>query len=379
MSRAKQALFYAGTAALVLGAVELASFLFVRLRGERFTFFEPAGYTIDPAELPNLRRAFDAELGWQEHYATEFGERPRPADYPTSLLAAFGDSYTHCDQVDDDETWPAYLAAAIDRNVFNFGSGGYGTDQAYLRFLRDYPRVRTPLVSLGLIPENINRVVSVYRKFYYPRTGIPATKPRFVLERSGLRLIENPIQSSADLDRLRDPGFVARLGRYDHWYNPGGLPLRAFPFSAIWFNRCFRRELVGHLEHSISDIDPQPWAQLWRQPDARRLMFALLDRFEAQVRSHGAIPIFVVLARKSEVRYRVVTGRHPEQLGILTAYLRRRGYNLFDAAEALASEAGSPKRLDRFYNNHLSARGNQVVAEHLRRYLDSRGWLATRP
>jgi hypothetical protein len=48
-------------------------------------------------------------------------------------INTFGDSFTHCDQVSDGETWQEYLAHHIREPVINFGVGGYSVYQAFLR------------------------------------------------------------------------------------------------------------------------------------------------------------------------------------------------------------------------------------------------------
>ena len=51
-------------------------------------------------------------------------------------ISTFGDSFTHCDDVKNNETWQAIMES-YDSNieVINFGVGGFGLDQAYLRYL----------------------------------------------------------------------------------------------------------------------------------------------------------------------------------------------------------------------------------------------------
>ncbi len=52
-------------------------------------------------------------------------------------INTYGDSFTHCDQVNDGETWQEYLAAHFGETIRNFGVGGYGIYQAYRRMLRE--------------------------------------------------------------------------------------------------------------------------------------------------------------------------------------------------------------------------------------------------
>src|SRR5687767_4509393 len=52
-------------------------------------------------------------------------------------INTYGNSYTQCHQVSDGETWQEYLAAHLGEPVRNFGMGGYGAYQSYLRMLRE--------------------------------------------------------------------------------------------------------------------------------------------------------------------------------------------------------------------------------------------------
>ena len=52
-------------------------------------------------------------------------------------INTYGDSFTQCQQVSDGETWQEYLAAHLGEPVRNYGVGGYGVYQAYLRLLRE--------------------------------------------------------------------------------------------------------------------------------------------------------------------------------------------------------------------------------------------------
>ncbi|MCM8757239.1 MAG: hypothetical protein NC911_03360 [Candidatus Omnitrophica bacterium] len=51
-------------------------------------------------------------------------------------INTYGDSYTQCAQVSDGETWQEILAAHFREPIRNFGVGGYGVYQAYLRARR---------------------------------------------------------------------------------------------------------------------------------------------------------------------------------------------------------------------------------------------------
>jgi hypothetical protein len=52
-------------------------------------------------------------------------------------INTYGNSFTHCHQASDGETWQEYLAAHLGEPVRNFGMGGFGVYQAYRRMIRE--------------------------------------------------------------------------------------------------------------------------------------------------------------------------------------------------------------------------------------------------
>ncbi|MDA0837864.1 MAG: SGNH/GDSL hydrolase family protein [Planctomycetota bacterium] len=99
---------------------------------------------------PNRGWTHDPELGWVHddtmhegdgvngtrtyyNYEKDGARRVMQfADQPCRLHT-YGDSFTHCDQVNDGETWQEYLAGHIGEPIRNYGVGGYSVYQAYRR------------------------------------------------------------------------------------------------------------------------------------------------------------------------------------------------------------------------------------------------------
>ena len=110
---------------------------------------------------------FDPELGWSQtpgaraiddgivFEANEAGfraERDYPREPPpgVSRLAAFGDSFTHCDEVGLQDCWTTRLAGAWEgAEVLNFGIPGSAPDQGWLRYQRDGKPYRPCAVLIG--------------------------------------------------------------------------------------------------------------------------------------------------------------------------------------------------------------------------------------
>jgi len=356
---------------IVLSAWELSAWVFFKAVGDRFTFFDINTAVIDAPTVERLRKSFNPTLGWKTLYHTPFGERPRRDIHEKNLLATFGDSFTHCDGVSHEETWQTYLAQRIGENVLNFGNGAYGTDQAYLRFLEDYPQVRTPLVSLGVMPENINRLVSVYRKFYYPKTGIPATKPRFLLKDGKLELLKNPIQRAEDLDQLRLPDQVAALGSHDMWFNRNSFPTLGFPYLSIFFHRSFWIEALYGSGRTINDVDPQPWANLWDDLAVRSLMFEIIDRFVHTARSFHAQPFLMIIPAEKHLLQTIKTGEDAPGVQHLIAHANESKYPVFNGVDVLFRAINTGDTIDDLYKVHMTPHGNALLAEGLYQFLVS--------
>ena len=55
----------------------------------------------------------------------------------TCRINTYGNSFTQCQQVSDGETWQEYLAAHLGEPIRNFGVGGYGVYQSYIRLFKE--------------------------------------------------------------------------------------------------------------------------------------------------------------------------------------------------------------------------------------------------
>jgi hypothetical protein len=184
-------------------------------------------------------------------------------------------------------------------DVYNFGVGAYGPDQALLRYRATAPHLKTPFVALGFLLENVNRVVNRYRRFYYPPTGIPLTKPRFVLRDGRLVLVPNPIDRVENLERLRDAEFVRGLGSEDYWY-AHALPAPRFPRTAILLQKRFWVEAFTTARRE--GTDPRPEYDLWADGEARELFFAILDAFADEAAAAGSRAIFLVFPTRTQIQ-----------------------------------------------------------------------------
>ena len=108
---------------------------------------------------------------------------------------------------------------AASRSVLNFGVGGFGFDQAYLYYDRDGSRFETNVIVQGLQMENVGRDVTLWRIVAFPGTGIPFSKPRYIVEDGNLELINRPTVPPEDVPDV--------LANFHRW--PFGWERRAGP------------------------------------------------------------------------------------------------------------------------------------------------------
>lgn len=178
---------------IVFTTIELTSYGIYRiviLPRATSLVYQPPEF-IDRIAYNNYLNIRDDLLGWPEQ-----SERTIPRFTPafpqpgSECLSLYGDSFVFAYDVDDQHAWGNALAERLDCRVENFGVAGYGTDQAYLRFVNNIED-QSPITILGFFPENALRNVNQYR-FFLSGGELFSFKPRFILEDEKLTLIPLP-------------------------------------------------------------------------------------------------------------------------------------------------------------------------------------------
>ena len=97
-------------------------------------------------------------------YASPDGERTlgNYANLPCRINT-YGDSYTQCHQVSDNETWQECLAAHLHEPVRNFGIGGWSCYQAYLRMLKEEQRTPAKYIIFNIYDDDHLRSLDAWR------------------------------------------------------------------------------------------------------------------------------------------------------------------------------------------------------------------------
>ena len=147
----------------------------------------------------------------------------------SSKISCYGDSFTFARQVNDNETWEHFLSNLLNTNVMNFGVGNYGLDQSLLRLKREFQNNKTDIVIMGVVPDTISRIISVW-KHYYEYGNTFGFKPRFYLKNNELCLFKNPINDESKFQKYTS--YLSKIQEYDFFYKQKfKKELLDFPYS----------------------------------------------------------------------------------------------------------------------------------------------------
>lgn len=322
--------------------------------------------------------AFDPELGWtirpngsKRGYRTnrygirasrEYALEPPPG---ALRLAAFGDSFTHASDVPNGETWHVRIEEMKPGSeVLNFGVPGFEPGQALLRYRRDGVKFHPHIVLIGFMSENINRVVNTFRPFYFPKSGVPFTKPRFALSGGDLVLVPNPIQSPEGYrELLREPAKVLpRIGENDYYYQRSSTrnPLDFLPsvrFGSIFSNEYLHQPIRSGGVYNV-------------RSEAYQVSRGVLEEFYKEASENGSLPIIVLFPERRDMRGRQ-EGK-PLVYQPLLDELRGKGYRVIDLLEGFERYDPRGEMIQKKFI-HYPKSGNRMAARHILDYLEKNG------
>ncbi len=372
----RRRLFIAVLVLLLLLLSEAVAYLGCRFLRRRGIFYRPV-----VADYDEYMRLRDPVLGWpsKSRFGGEkfdaSGARPSPA-YPDPnaepLVALYGDSFTWGDQVDHEHAWGNRLARELGGRVDNFGVGGYGSDQALLRFRQHVSngRARAPVVVLCHLSENILRNVNRFRDLLYPGAGMGFT-PRFLPGEDG-RPQPVPLPRFADAEDYRQTVLQPEAHLAHEYFvpgGPGGVSRMRFPYTLSLLRGTNHFYLRARWRG-------EPWYADFYRPDhpagGLAVTAAILESFHDQATETGRLPVVIVLPTGLDLEHYLAHARWTYRP--LLDEMEKRGMPVLNAGPPLLAKM-SGRTLASFYVDahpgaHFNADGNRVLAEvvaaHLR-------------
>ncbi len=315
----RNAVFYAVLTSLFFVFIEICSYLMAALY---LNDYDPSGFEkhFSTSSYEKYLQTRHPITGWprpeiygknigSKYYLDETGARVS-AEFPmpgNACASIYGDSFAASSGVDDAHAWSDVMARRLGCRVASYGYGGFGTDQAYLRYLHNKDEAKTIILShmSGDIIRNINQ----WRAFVpgaIDYSGWRQIKPRYVLNDSlSLKLIPLPEFSSQEMQ----DAFTRPYEYFPHdWFaagNQGGVALARFPFTLSIL------KIIKESIHAPKRFGKGYFAQFYRKDhpsDAYEVTKRILVKFAETAHERGKTPLIVFIPQKEELLNYYETG-----------------------------------------------------------------------
>ena len=303
--KAKAIVFYVLMIGFALLVIEAAAFATGFITPDLFDHRASTLARIDAGQWHRDATA-DPELGWEPRAPRRFVEdncagssitytiaedhSRAYANYRThaARIVLAGDSYTYGSEVGDEATYPARLASILNEPVANLGVGGYDPVQSLLRLQRrvnGFPDVTT--VVLGVMYENVHRMMNRYRPVLYEGADARAFKPFM----AGGQISSHP-GFFDDHTTLR--AAAIRAFDSDFW----AKPRHRFPYTgSLWAGLDSHYFTLRKVQKRLRSLGQPEYSLSYATPEIRDNLEALLQNFAAFGADRGLTPVVLFMPR----------------------------------------------------------------------------------
>jgi len=390
---------------VILCGLELVIMVLVKSLRRRFQWLITSSDEVPALDSQGLAKfiphGYDPELGWirkpntwhpergkcgtTSYHIDAAGSRCNPGhEDGEPLITIFGDSFSFCRQVNDDETWQWQLSELTKGGVLNFAVGNYGIDQAYLRMEREIKNnnVKGRIVILGVVPSTIVRILCVW-KHYNEFGNTFGFKPRFDLKGNELILLKNSIDDESKFAHYQDyieeikkndyfymGKFRDEMIRFPYLYHTLRHPMRNFSLMGallasglLEILRIKNKRLARYPLMRIMHINKILRYRLFQEQYATDIFLKIIDKYVTLTKKYGLTPVFLFMPQKDDVLFIRERGPYYDhciaQVRSKLPTVDMTDYLLnVDNLDELYSD-------DNVYGGHFSKQGNRFVAEKI--------------
>lgn len=297
------------------------------------------------------------------------GDREYELSPPQDIIriATFGNSFTHCDDVNNKDTWQEYLNRSDEHlEILNFGVGGYSPDQAYLRYQEDGAAFNPHIILMCMAGVNVFRNVNVFKPFMWDITGLPLSKPRFILKRDSLVLLENPMQELSDYKKLlvKPEKILRQIGENDYFYRT------KYKENSFDFLPSVRLFIILYYK-LVSEKKGTPIIHdgyFNTESEAYRVTVAIFKQFAYEAKSNGALPIAVIFPHRGDFEQYKNNGTR-----VYAPFLKEwqaRGCRYIDLLDAFIKYDKDYALREEIGWGHYTPKANQLAARYILEYLN---------
>lgn len=292
-------------------------------------------------------------------------------DKDASYISVYGDSFTAGDDVRKEYSYSNVLARLLNRRVANYGVGGYGTDQAFIRFLNNTNDM-SEIVIIGYTTENILRNVNRYRPLLYCSGNIKQAfgfKPRFIVSEDG-NLVLIPLLKLKYEDFLRVTRYPERYLDHEYFIPAGqaGVYKNNFPFS---LNLLYTLTRNFHIRARLKNM---PYYKDFYDPrhpsNSLNITGAIIRDFYSKALERNKRPIVLIIPTGQDFLY---YNKHREwPYKNMVAVLKGYDMAIIEAGPYMISQlkGASPDTIFRDIHGHYNENGYRLLAEAVYRYLN---------
>jgi hypothetical protein len=329
------------------------------------------GWTFDPklgwVLCDSIRgRSVDGSKGIYRYEADGARKVVNFPDRPCRIHT-YGNSFTHCDQVSDGETWQEYLAAHLQEPIRNYGVGGYGVYQAFLRMKKVEKQNPAEYIILNIWDDDHYRNLESWRAIRFgARTPCGYTLPflKVNIEKNQCREIDNICQQPEKVYLLGDEQFV--------WENFHDDPVLITSLARRLPEKDITPEMVraveesfGFPENSYSNLPPK---QRIHKMHTEAALFAtknIVTWTEQFTQKTGKKMILILSFGSGNIHAALADRPRFDQTFVDS--LKNKSYPVIDMRDAFKSEFQNYKGdirqfLKKYYIGHHNPAGNFFFA-----------------
>ncbi len=397
------------TAGIAYGLVEAVSWVVLQrnpVAGNPFVLTGPQKRFVDLVvnDRPNYQ-VYSPTLAWtiapeQESsdklYRSNAGgfranrEYSREVPPGKTRVLCFGDSFTHCDECGNEDTWPHQAeVAAPDMEFLNFGVPGYSLVQAFIRYTEVARRFETRHVIIGCMTEDLKRSVNVYYPLRYSNPADSpnaAALPYAALDEAGKLDIKLPMLRSREdyASLLKEPRpWIKKMIKRDVLYRH----VDSTPFVTLLADRW--EGLHGRLDpavnhllmavHRLRRTGKSGFKDLHARVAARNgqrqrhiieVGKKVFMRFYRDVERNDQVPLIVWFP--SPLNLQKHNEGKPRDYQVYLDYFKREGFGYVDTMDWLMESAGPDGKLPLdtlLQGTHLSPSANALIGKRLAAHL----------
>ncbi|MGE0267485.1 MAG: SGNH/GDSL hydrolase family protein [Candidatus Omnitrophota bacterium] len=360
-------LVYAPQVRLTLTSPQKKIVLKILHQEEKYITHHPGlGWSVKPNGSTELYRANSQGIRADHNY-------PLTPEENKIRILSFGDSFTHGDEVHNNETWQEYLNALDPRlETLNFGVSGYGVDQALLRYLQEGRKFHPQVVLIGFMSEDPTRHGSVYRPFFLPQSDFVLTKPRYKLTGGRLQLIGNPLPAVEDYHQFltQERQLLRKLGQEDFYFQNQTVPHFADKMAVVRLIKLLFAQYINPKDNIFTQ-------ESMYDPDSEifQVSVAILETFYKSILEDGAIPVIVIIPSTGDLM-RLQKHQLKNYQPFLKVFENKK-WNYIDITDPFLYDKRNAASFVPLFapEYHFTALGNQRMAEYIYQYLTEKDLL----